>query len=87
MAELWVPVVGQGTIDGQFKERGSRPWKRKCVNPQSYGATHCRKKKCLSNQEEKLEGVKEWENREVEGSFHKLKLVSKKRHRFKTMIY
>ena len=23
MAELWVAVVGQGTIEGQFKERGS----------------------------------------------------------------
>jgi hypothetical protein len=27
MAELWVVVVGQGTIEGQFKERGSGGWK------------------------------------------------------------
>ena len=44
-------------------------------------------KKRLSNQEEKLEGIKEWENREAKGSFRKRELVSKKRHRWKTMIY
>jgi predicted transcriptional regulator len=38
------------------------------------------RKKQLSNQEEKLEGIKEWENREAEGSFCKHELVSKKRH-------
>ena len=44
-------------------------------------------KKRLSNQEEKLEGIKEWENREAEGSFRKHQFVSKKHHRCKTMIY
>jgi len=44
MVELWVLVMGQGTIDGQFKERGSGRWKLKHVNPQSCGAMHCREK-------------------------------------------
>jgi hypothetical protein len=57
------------------------------VNQGSCGATHCPEKNRLSNEEEKLEGIKEWENREVEGSFRKRELVSKKRHCCKTINY
>jgi hypothetical protein len=88
IAELWVPVVGQGTIEGQFKERGSGRWKG--VNPRSCGARHFpekKKKKRLSNQEEKLEGIKEWENRKAEGSFGKRESVSRKPHCCKTMMF
>jgi hypothetical protein len=45
------------------------------------------KKKKLSNQEEKLQGIKEWENRKGEGSFRKRELVSKKPHCCKTIIF
>jgi hypothetical protein len=55
MAELWVLLVGHRTIEGQFKERGSTRWKR--VNRPSLAARHFRKKQ-LSNQEEKLQGIK-----------------------------
>jgi hypothetical protein len=44
-------------------------------------------KKPLSNQEEKLEGKKEWENRKAEGNFRKHELVSNKPHCFKTIIF
>jgi hypothetical protein len=82
-----VLVVGHRTIEGQFKERGSARWKR--VNPPSRAARHFRKKKKkrLSNQEEKLQGIKEWENRKAEGSFRKRELVSKKPHCCKTIIF
>jgi hypothetical protein len=45
ITELWVPVVGHGTIEGQLKERGSGHWKR--VNLPSCAARHFRGKKMI----------------------------------------
>jgi hypothetical protein len=38
IVELWVLLVGNRTIEGQFRERGSVRWKR--VNPPSRAARH-----------------------------------------------
>jgi hypothetical protein len=79
-----VLLVGHRTIEGQFKERGSSSLETR-ESAKLWSKAFSEKK--LSNQEEKLQGIKEWENRKGEGSFRKPELVSKNPHCCKTIIF